>query len=446
MGMQAEYQQRREILKEKIGTGVAIFKSAPQAIMHNDVEYNFRQDSSFYYLTGFNEPGAVAVLAPNHAEHQFILFVRPKDLEQETWSGRRVGVDLAKELLGADAVFPIAELEEKLPGYLETGDKIYYHLGRDEKFDQKILTHYQRLLRTMPKRGTGPVAIADPSSILAPLRLLKSEAELALIRQAVAITVEAHNLAREMAQPGVYEYEIQAEMERLFRLRGGDGPAYPSIVASGENSCILHYTENTRQLQAGDLLLIDAGCAYGYYNADITRTFPVSGSLTDEQYSLYELVLNAQKAAIAQAKSGNTFNQVHEAAVQVIVEGLLELNLLSGDVETLMTEGKEENKQKYRTFFMHGTSHWLGLDVHDIGLYKHNKDTWVTLQPGHVLTIEPGIYIAPEVKPAEGQPDIPDKWRGLGIRIEDDILITTGEPDILTAGVPKEITDISHSI
>ncbi|MDS3861169.1 aminopeptidase P N-terminal domain-containing protein [Thermosynechococcaceae cyanobacterium BACA0444] len=442
--MQADYQQRRETLKAKIGTGVAVFKSAPRAVMHNDVEYNFRQDSDFYYLTGFNEPGAVAIFAPNHSEHQFILFVRPKDLEQETWSGRRVGVDAAKDLCGADAVFPIAELDEKLPGYLETGDQIYYHLGRDEKFDQKILNHYQHLLRTLPKRGTGPVALADPTAILAPLRLIKSPSELALITRAIEITVEAHKLAREMAKPGCYEYEIQAEMERLFRLRGGDGPAYPSIVASGENACILHYTENKRQLQAGDLLLIDAGCAYGYYNADITRTFPVSRTFTDEQYILYNLVLKAQKAAIAQAWSGNTFNQVHEAAVQVIVEGLLELNLLAGDVETLMTEGKEDNKQKYRTFFMHGTSHWLGLDVHDVGLYKHNKETWVTLQPGQLLTVEPGIYIAPEVQPAEGQPEIPDKWRGLGIRIEDDVLITTGEPDILTAAVPKEIVDITN--
>ncbi|AFY61093.1 aminopeptidase P N-terminal domain-containing protein [Synechococcus sp. PCC 6312] len=442
--MQADYQQRRETLKAKIGTGVAVFNSALRAVMHNDVEYNFRQDSDFYYLTGFNEPGAVAVFAPNHSEHQFILFVRPKDLEQEIWSGRRVGVDAAKDLFGADAVFPIAELDEKLPGYLETGDQIYYHLGRDEKFDQKILNHYQHLLQTLPKRGTGPVALADPTPILAPLRLIKSPSELALITRAIEITVEAHKLAREMAKPGCYEYEIQAEMERLFRFRGGDGPAYPSIVASGENACILHYTENKRQLQAGDLLLIDAGCAYRYYNADITRTFPVSGTFTDEQYILYDLVLKAQKAAIAQARSGNTFNQVHEAAVQVIVEGLLELNLLAGDVETLMTEGKEDNKQKYRTFFMHGTSHWLGLDVHDVGLYKHNKETWVTLQPGQLLTVEPGIYIAPEAQPAEGQPSIPDKWRGLGIRIEDDVLITTGEPNILTAAVPKEIVDITN--
>ncbi len=441
--MQAEYQQRRKCLLEKIGTGVAVFKSAPLAVMHNDVEHNFRQDSDFYYLTGFNEPGAVAVLAPHHGEHQFILFVRPKNLEQETWSGRRVGVDAAKTLYGADAVFSIEELDEKLPDYLKTGDKIFYHFGRDEVFDRKILNHYQRLLRTIPKRGTGPVAIADTGPILAPLRLLKSEAELTLIRRAVDIATEAHNLAREMAKPGRYEYEIQAEMERLFRLRGGDGPAYPSIVASGKNSCILHYTENNSQLQAGDLLLIDAGCAYGYYNADITRTFPVSGQFTDEQYILYDLVLKAQKAAISQARCGNTFNQVHETAVQVIVEGLLDLNLLSGDVETLMNEGKEENKQKYRTFFMHGTSHWLGLDVHDIGVYKHNEDTWVTLQPGHFLTIEPGIYIAPEAEPAEGQPAIPDKWRGLGIRIEDDILITAHGPDILTVGVPKEIAEIT---
>jgi Xaa-Pro aminopeptidase len=440
--MQVEYQQRRQTLLEKIATGVGVFRSAPTAVMHNDVDYNFRQDSNFFYLTGFNEPEAVAVLAPNHAEHQFVLFVRPKDLEKETWSGRRVGVDAAKELYGADVAYPITELEEKLPGYLQTGDKIYYSLGRDQGFDQRILQHYQRLLGTYHKRGTGPIALADPGPILNPQRLIKSAAELAQMRQAIAITVEAHHLARDLARPGRYEYEIQAEMERLFRLKGGDGPAYPSIVASGENACILHYTDNTRQLQTGDLLLIDAGCAYGYYNADITRTWPVSGQFSAPQQTLYELVLAAQKAAIAQVQPGNTFNQVHDAAVRVLVTGLVELGLLQGDIDTLITEEPEPEKQKYRPFYMHKTSHWLGLDVHDVGVYKHNAETWATLQPGQVLTVEPGLYISPEIQLAEDQPVVPDLWRGLGIRIEDDVLVTAAGHEVLTAAVPKEVSEL----
>jgi Xaa-Pro aminopeptidase len=439
---QAEFQQRRQNLLQKIATGVGVFRSAPTAVMHNDVEYNFRQDSNFFYLTGFNEPEAVAVLAPNHPEHQFILFVRPKDPEKETWSGRRVGVDAAKSLYGADVVYPIAELDEKLPGYLQTGDKIYYGLGRDQGFDQTILGHYQRLLSTYHKRGTGPIALADPGPILNPLRLIKSETELGMMRQAIAITVEAHNLARDLAKPGRYEYEIQAEMERLFRLKGGDGPAYPSIVASGDNACILHYTENTRQLQTGDLMLIDAGCAYGYYNADITRTFPVSGQFSAQQQALYELVLAAQTAAIAQARPGNTFNQVHDAAVRVLVTGLVDLGLLQGDVDTLISEEPEPEKQKYKPFYMHKTSHWLGLDVHDVGVYRHNPETWATLQPGQVLTVEPGLYISPDIQLAEDQPSVPEIWRGIGIRIEDDVLVTADGHEVLTRDVPKEVSEL----
>lgn len=435
--MQAEYRQRRQRLMEKMGMGVGIFRSAPTAVMHNDVEYNFRQDSNFFYLTGFNEPDAVAVLAPHHPEHRYILFVRPKDPERETWSGRRVGVEAAQSDYGADIAYPIHELEEKLPTYLEKADPLYYHFGRDQEFNDTVLRHYQRMLATRPKRGTGPTAIADLAPILHPDRLIKSETELALMRQAVAITVEAHNLAREMAKPGRYEYEIEAEMERLFRLRGGNGPAYPSIIASGENACILHYTENSCQLQNGDLLLIDAGCAYGYYNADITRTFPVNGHFSAEQQTIYELVLAAQLAAIAEVKPGNTFNQVHEAAVRVLVSGLVDLGLLRGDVETLIKEGEKEEKQKYKPFYMHRTSHWLGLDVHDVGLYRHNEEAWATLQPGQVLTVEPGLYISPDIQLAEDQPAVPQRWRGIGIRIEDDVLVTADGYDVLTRDVPK---------
>ena len=278
--MQAEYRQRRDALMSKIGNGTAIFRSAPMAVMHNDVEYAYRQDSDFFYLTGLNEAEAVAVLAPHHDEHKFILFVQPKDITKEVWSGYVTGVDAAKEKYGADEAYPINELNEKLPQYLLNADKIYYRLGRDKPFNETVLTHYQRLLRTYPKRGTGPTAIQDTCTILHGMRLVKSELELNKMRKAADIAVEAHNVAREMAKPGVYEYEIQAEMERIFRKNGALGPAYPSIVASGANSCILHYIENNRQMQDGDLLLIDAGCSYDYYNSDITRTFPVGGKFT----------------------------------------------------------------------------------------------------------------------------------------------------------------------
>jgi len=374
--MQTEYQQRRQDLMAKIGSSTAIFRSAPTAVMHNDVEYIYRQDSDFFYLTGFNEAQAVA-------------------------------------------------------------DRIYYHLGRDRNFNDKIIQHYQSLLRTYPKRGTGPIAIADPSLVLHDMRLYKSTRELDLMRQAVEIAVEAHNYALQSSKPGRYEYEIQAEIEHLFRLRGGMGPAYPSIVAAGKNACVLHYIENNSQLQEQDLLLIDAGCAYGYYNSDITRTFPVSGKFTPEQKALYEVVLAAQKQAIAEVKPGNSFYAPHNAAVRILTEGLVELGLLKGEIDKLIEE------EKYKPFYMHRTSHWLGLDVHDVGIYQHGENPQI-LQPGQVLTIEPGLYIVPHTKPAEDQPEIDPRWLGIGIRIEDDVLVTSEGNEVLTAGVPKEIKDLER--
>lgn len=430
--MQAEYRQRRQKLMEKIGSGTAIFGSAPSAVMHNDVEYNFRQDSSFFYLTGFNETEAVAVLAPHQEEHKFVLFVRPKDPEKEVWSGIRTGVEGAKERYGADEVYPIAELNEKLPQYLQKADRIYYHFGRDRALNDTILKHWQKLMRVYPKTGTGPIAIQDSNTIIDSLRLVKSSAELELMRKAVAISVEAHNHAREFARPGRYEHEIQAEMEYIFRKHGALGPAYPSIVASGPNSCILHYVENNRQLQENDLLLIDAGCSYGYYNADITRTFPVGGKFTPEQKIIYEIVLEAQKQAIAKVQPGKPYKETHDTAVRVIVEGLMELGLLAGDIDEIVKE------EKYKPFYMHRTGHWLGLDVHDIGLYQRGEEPQ-NFQAGNIVTVEPGIYIGLETKPAEEQPEIPDRWRGIGVRIEDDILVTADSHEVLTREVPKSI-------
>ncbi|NET09009.1 MAG: M24 family metallopeptidase [Merismopedia sp. SIO2A8] len=435
--MQHEYYQRRERLMAKLGQGTAVFHSAPTAVHHNTVEYNFRQDSDFYYLTGFDEPGAVAVLAPHHEEHQFVLFVRPKNLKEETWTGRRVGVDLAKEKFGADEVYPIEELDEKLPQYLAKADRIFYRMGRDRTFNDNMIHLWQRLMGQYQKKGIGPTALEDPRPILHPLRQQKSSEELSLIRKAIAISVEAHCCAMEMAQPGCYEYEIQAELERIFRHHGAQGPAYPSIVASGVNACVLHYTENTRQMQDGELLLIDAGCCYEYYNADITRTYPVGNCFTKEQQILYEIVLEAQLQAIAQAQPGNPYSAIHDTAVSVIVDGLMDIGLLQGDRDEIIKE------EKYKPFYMHRTGHWLGLDVHDAGVYKHG-DTDHPLEAGQVFTVEPGIYISPDIEPVEGQPTVDERWHGIGIRIEDDVLMTATGHEILTQDVPKQIADLPY--
>jgi Xaa-Pro aminopeptidase len=433
--MQFDYRQRRAHVMEKLGNGTAIFRSAPMAMMHNDVEYAFRQDSTFFYLTGFNEPDAVIVLAPHHPEHKFVLFVQPKDIAKETWTGYRTGVDAAKEKYGADEAYSIADLDEKLPQYLGKCDRLYYHFGADDRFNNTILKHWRMQLQLLPRRGTGPIAIEDSGSLINSIRLVKSPEELTLMRRAADLAVEAHNLAREIARPGRYEYEIQAEMEYIFSKAGG-GPAYPSIVASGGNSCILHYVENNRQLQDGDLLLIDAGCCYQYYNSDITRTFPVNRKFKPEQKIIYELVLEAQKKAIAKIQPGTPYNEHHDAAVRTIVEGLMDLGLLVGAIDEIIKE------EKYKPFFMHKTGHWLGLDVHDVGNYKYNEESWQVLQPGYVLTVEPGIYISPAIKPVEGQPEVDPKWHGIGIRIEDDLLVTEMGHEILTSGVPKSVEEM----
>lgn len=435
---QQEYRQRQQELMSKLSGGTAIFRSAPLATMHNDVEYSYRQESSFYYLTGFNEPEAVAVFAPHHPEHQYILFVQPKDPEKETWTGYRCGVEAAKEIYGADEAYPIAELNEKLPQYLADADRIYYHVGTDEGFNNTVISHWQRLMAGYQKRGRAPLAIEDTRPLIFPMRSVKSSGEIAMMRQATKITALAHNHAREFAQPGLYEYQVQAEIEHIFRKQGGIGIAYPSIVASGENACILHYIENDRQMQNNELLLIDAGCSYGYYNGDVTRTFPVGGKFTPEQKALYEIVLEAQLNAIAQVQPGSPYNEFHDIAVCVIVQGLLDLGLLQGDLAEIIKE------EKYKPFYMHRTGHWLGLDVHDVGIYQHNEETWHNFIPGNIVTVEPGIYISPSIKPAEGQPEIPDNWKGIGIRIEDDILVTSKGHDVLTSDIPKSIAEMER--
>ncbi|MEL6158083.1 MAG: aminopeptidase P N-terminal domain-containing protein [Cyanobacteria bacterium J06623_5] len=429
--MQSEYRQRRQAVISALGQSTAIFCSAPTAVMHNDVDHLYRQDSDFFYLTGFNEPSAVAVLAPSHEEHQFVLFVQPKDPEKETWSGYRTGVELAKAKYGADEVYPIAELSEKLTQYVEKAPRLYYHFGSDRDFNDRIIALWQHFLTKMTKKGTGPAAIEDAKLLMQQFRRVKSPYEIEKIRQAIAISVEAHNAAREMVRPGIYEYEVQATIENIFRRAGAMGPAYPTIVASGHNACILHYVENDTQLQEGDLLLIDAGCAHDYYNADITRTFPVGNRLSEEQEIIYDLVLEAQLAAIEKVQPGRPFNEFHDAATAVITTGLVKLGLLVGAVDKLIEE------KKHKAFFMHGTGHFLGLDVHDAGILRNPDKTWKPFVPGNIVTVEPGIYISPHYKPAEGQPAIDQRWLGIGVRIEDDVLVTETGNEVLTAAVPK---------
>ncbi len=433
--MQSEYRQRRQAVLKAIGQGTAIFCSAPTAVMHNDVDYLYRQDSNFFYLTGFNEPNAVAVLAPSHEEHKFVLFVQPKDKEKETWSGYRTGVEDAKAKYGADEAYPIEQLNEKLMEYVAIAPRLYYHFGQDRGFNDRVISLWQKLLAKMTKKGTGPVAIEDSKLLMQQFRRIKTPYEVEQIRKAIAISAEAHNTAQEITKPGMYEYEIQAAIENIFRREGALGPAYPSIVAGGANACILHYVENNQPLKEGDFLLIDAGCAYEYYNADITRTFPVGDRVSKEQKIIYDLVLKAQLAAIEKVQPGLPFNEFHDAATKVITTGLVELGLLVGDVGTLI------EAKTHKAFFMHGTGHFLGLDVHDTGILRNPDKTWKPFVPGNIVTVEPGIYIPPSYEPVEGQPQIEDRWLGIGVRIEDDVLVTQAGNEVLTAAVPKELPE-----
>lgn len=438
---QAEFARRRATFCDRLGEGIAIFASAPVAINHNDVEYLYRQDSDFYYLTGFNEPEAIAVFVPDQKRHQYILFVRSRDFEAETWTGARAGVEGAVADYGADFAYPIGEFRERLLPYLKRGNPLYYSFGANRAVNQQVMELWQRFMAGYPRHGMGARMLADAKMCLAELRLIKSPAEITQISEAIAISAVAHERVRQGCRPGMYEYELAAELEYEFRRRGGMGCAYPSIVAAGANACVLHYVENNAQIQSGDLVLIDAGCCYDYYNGDITRTFPANGRFSPEQKAIYEIVLAAQKQAIAAVQPGNPYKAPHQAAVEVVIRGLHDLKLLTGDLEQLLAEGLEETDdpkaelaKKFKQFFMHGTGHFLGMDVHDVGSYKRQGE-WITLQPGMVLTIEPGIYISPRL-------EVDQRWQGIGIRIEDDLLVTAQGHEILTAAVPKEVDQL----
>jgi Xaa-Pro aminopeptidase len=429
----SQTRKRREQFMERIPGGVAIFPAAPLAIRNNDVEHEYRQDTDFYYLTGFEEPGAIAVLAPNHPEHRFVLFVQPKDREREVWTGWRAGEEGATRDYGADAAFTIDKLDEQLPKLAEKADRIYYRFGSDPTFDERLIGFMRLFQRERQRNGTGPNAVIDPAEILHEMRLIKTEDDLRMMRRAVDISGEGHLAALRSLRPGVFEYEIEAVLRYVFRKNGSPRPGYPPIVASGANATVLHYTTNNRRIQDGDLLLIDAGTEFGYYTGDITRTYPASGSFTEDQAAIYQIVLDALVEATKLVKPGATFAEPHDRAVRVIVEGLLRLGLLEGDIEKLIEE------EKYKKFYMHKTSHWLGMDVHDAGPYKV-ADEWRRLEPGMVLTVEPGIYIAEDLE------DVDPRYRGIGVRIEDDVLVTPDGNEVLSARVPKTIEEIEGTM
>lgn len=428
--------ERRHNLLTTLGDAALVVPAATTVRHHADVEHRFRQDSDFFYLCGFDEADAVAVLRGHGQggarDPRFVLFVEPRDPAVEVWNGRRWGTEGAIDRFGAGAAHPVAELPERLGDYLRGASSIGFRVGHHPHVEPLVLRTWSELLE-QHLRGRGTATnLFDPSEAVHRMRLRKDAGELDRMREAARISCTAHEKARAAARPGMAEYEIEALIEQHFRSQGARQPAYPSIVAAGANACILHYTHNQDQLAAGDLLLIDAGCSLpDYYNADITRTFPVDGTFRPEQRALYELVLAAQLAAIDAVQPGNSAGSVHATALQVLVEGLLELGLLQGDAEEIVNSGS------YRHLFPHRTGHWLGLDVHDVGAARLG-DQRALLEPGMVLTVEPGLYTGGLPIP-EGQPEIGANWRGIGIRIEDDVAVTDRGHEVLTAAARKDL-------
>ncbi|MGH8529089.1 MAG: Xaa-Pro aminopeptidase [Nevskiales bacterium] len=421
--------ERRKILRDHIGAdAVAIVLAAPERARSRDTLHPYRQDSDFYYLTGFSEPEAAAVFAPGRKQGEYLLFCRPRDPAKEIWDGRRAGPEGAVRDYGADQAFNIAELSKILPELLGSRRRVYYTLGSRKSFDRR-LAGWLNTLKSQSRRGVNaPPELIALDSLLHELRLIKDADELALMRRAAEISAQAHRRAMQACRPGRYEYQLAAEIRHEFETNGAT-PAYSSIVGGGANACILHYVENSASLREAELVLVDAGAEYQNYCADITRSYPVSGKFSGPQRALYEVVLAAQAAAIEQIRVGKHWNQPHEAAVRALTEGLVALGLLQGDVSELIAS------ESYKRFYMHSTSHWLGMDVHDVGAYKLNGE-WRELVPGMVLTVEPGLYVAPD---AEG---VDERFRGIGIRIEDDVHVAENGPELLTVAAPKAIAEI----
>ncbi len=425
-----EFARRRKALMAAMEPdSIAIVAAAPEKPRSRDTDYPYRQDSDFYYLSGFPEPEAVLALIPGRAHGEYVLFCRERDPAREIWDGHRAGPEGACNIYQADDAFPIDDIDEILPGLIEGRERVYYAMGKDPDFDSHVMSWINTIRAKVRSGATPPGEFLDLSHFINDMRLFKSAAELRLMGEAAAITARAHCRAMKFASPGRTEYQLEAEILHEFGLSGARHPAYNSIVGSGRNGCILHYIENTATLKDGDLVLIDAGCELEHYAADVTRTFPVNGRFSPEQKALYNIVLEAQLAAIEQARPGNHWNDPHEAALKVITAGLVKLGLLEGELDDLLAD------EAYRPFFMHRTGHWLGMDVHDVGDYKVDGQ-WRLLEPGMVMTVEPGIYVAPD------NDQVARKWRGIGIRIEDDVAVTRDGPQVLSSGAPKTVAEI----
>jgi Xaa-Pro aminopeptidase len=425
-----EFAKRRKQLMQKIGPhGIVILSSAPTARRNGDADYPYRQQSDFYYLTGFEEPEAVAIFAPKRKGGEFILFNRVHDKHHEIWDGKRAGQDGARKIYGANQSYPFTDLEKKLPEILEGRDTIHHGFGRDKTLDKTILKAINKVRGKIRAGHKAPINFVDIVDTIHEMRLIKSPTEIALMRRAAEISAQAHNRAMIYCKPGMYEYELEAEIIHEFQRNGARYPAYTSIVGSGANACTLHYIENSQIIKKGDLVLVDAGAEYQHYAADITRTFPASGRFSPEQRAIYEIVLESQLAGIKAIKVGAAWPSVQTAIVKIITTGLVKLGILKGNVSALI------KKSAYDPFYMHSSGHWLGLDVHDVGRYKV-KNKWRTFAPGMVLTVEPGIYIPATI------PGVNKRWHNIGIRIEDDVLVTKKGPNVLSDAVPKKIHEI----
>lgn len=426
----SEYANRRKKLMRQIGaSGVVILPAAPSAKRNADYDYPYRQNSDFYYLTGFEEPEAVAILCPERKDGEFILFNRPHDREIEIWEGYRAGQEGAKLQFGADLAFPISELSKRLPELLEGREEVYYAIGVDKSFDRIVLDALNQLRGKIRSGYQSPVAIIDSTESIHEMRLIKSPAEINLMRKAAEISVDAHLRAMQHCKPSWYEYQLEAELTYVFKQNGARFYAYEPIVGSGANSCILHYSSNNQVIQDGSIVLIDAGCEFQNYASDITRTFPANGRFTDEQRAIYEIVLSAQLAAIKLIRPGLEWVQLQQTIIKILTEGLVDLGLLKGRVEELI------EKKEYLKFYMHNSGHWLGLDVHDVGRYKI-QGKWRRLEPGMVLTVEPGLYVSSDI------PGVHKRWQNIGVRIEDDVLVTSDGYEILSKALPKTIGEI----
>lgn len=425
----AEHRRRRRQLMEVAGKGaIIIVPSAPERIRNNDAHYPYRQDSDLVYLTGFEEPESVLVLVPGREAAESILFCRERDRAREQWDGPRLGPEAAPAALRVDDAFPIADIDDILPGLIEGRERVYYHFGRDSEFDLRVLGWINRVRAEVRRGARAPHEIIALGFLLHELRLFKSRGEVQLMRRAADIGAEAHMRVLAMCRPGLSEFEVEAEILHTFR-RHRAVASYEPIVAAGANACVLHYRANDAQLRDGDLLLVDAGAEYACYASDITRTIPINGRFTPEQKAIYQLVLDAQAAAIAQARPGKHWNDIHDAAVQTLTAGLIKLDLLKGSL------AKNLKDERYKEFYMHKTGHWIGLDVHDVGDYRIDGQPRL-IEAGMVMTVEPGLYIAPDLK------HVPARWRGIGVRIEDDILVTRDGPSVLTDAVVKEVDAI----